>query len=538
MLISLLECDIGTGLTPGVFIQTRNINDNVTDETHTKPLCKSRYSLPIPKEPVPLNPLYWRNQMIQRVLLVCLFLALVLPVKSALAEALEIPAFKDVSVHDPSIIKAEDGYFYIYGSHMAAAKSRDLIVWEQFSFDAKERNTLVENAQEEMEEALSWARTDTFWAPDVQQLNDGRYYYYYCACVGNAPLSALGVAVSERPEGPYRDLGVFLKSGAPGYQAHLLPNVIDPHTFFDHEGKLWMVYGSYSGGIFILEMNPDTGFPLEDQGYGKKLLGKNHSRIEGPYILYHPDTEYYYLFLSFGGLGAKDGYNIRVARSRQPDGPYLDALGQDMIHCGGRAGSFFRDEDIVDYGAKLMGGWQFDPLPGEARRFSLGFRSPGHNSAYFDEETGRSFIIFHTRFSGQGENHAVRVHQMYFNEEGWPVVSPHRYAGESQKAASIPEQAGDYKIILHLRDINRDPHTSKAITLHEDGSITGEMTGSFTCTDGIHLRIDLDGISYSGVFAQALDSTQFAWTLCFTATSEDGAALWGSRTTAPSGGQR
>lgn len=53
------------------------------------------------------------------------------------------------------------------------------------------------------------------------------------------------------------------------YDATKHPNVVDPHTFFDKDGKLWMVYGSYSGGIFILEMNPKTGFPLPGQGYGK-----------------------------------------------------------------------------------------------------------------------------------------------------------------------------------------------------------------------------------------------------------------------------
>ena len=52
-----------------------------------------------------------------------------------------------------------------------------------------------------------------------------------------------------------------------------------------------MVYGSYSGGIFILKMDKATGKPLPGQGYGKKLLGGNHSRIEGPYILYHPETQ-------------------------------------------------------------------------------------------------------------------------------------------------------------------------------------------------------------------------------------------------------
>lgn len=463
------------------------------------------------------------------VMLCLVFLSISLTTR---AQEQPIPAFRDVSIHDPSIIRTPEGTFYIFGSHMAAAKSEDLMVWEQISWDAGARNTLINNAQEEMKEALTWARSNTFWAPDVQQLHDGRYYYYYCACEGSKPLSALGVAVSDNPQGPYRDLGVFLKSGAIGYDATRLPNVVDPHTFFDREGKLWMVYGSYSGGIYILAMNSETGFPLPGQSYGKKLLGKNHSRIEGPYILYHPKSKYYYLFLSFGGLLAKDGYNIRVARSKNPDGPYVDALGQDMINCGGRPGSFFRDEDIVNYGAKLLGSWQFDPLPGEERRYSIGFRSPGHNSAFYDEESDRSFLIFHTRFSGQGESYAVRVHQMFLNDEDWPVVSPHRYAGETRTAASPEQVPGDYKVILHLRDINGKPHTSKAVTLCPDGSVTGDLAGNWHSEDGLTMHITLADITYTGVFTQALDSTQFKWTLCFTAMDSQGASVWGSRSTA------
>ena len=49
------------------------------------------------------------------------------------------------------------------------------------------------------------------------------------------------------------------------YNANLHPNVVDPNVFFDKEGKLWMVYGSYSGGIYIMKMDPDTGFPYPDQ---------------------------------------------------------------------------------------------------------------------------------------------------------------------------------------------------------------------------------------------------------------------------------
>lgn len=99
-----------------------------------------------------------------------------------------------------------------------------------------------------------------------------------------------------------------------------------------------MIYGSYSGGIFVKEMDPQTGLALEP-GYGKKLLGGDHLRIEAPYIIYNQDTGYYYMFLSFGGLDSDGGYNVRVCRSKTPDGPYLDSMGQDMIECKGPSGS-------------------------------------------------------------------------------------------------------------------------------------------------------------------------------------------------------
>lgn len=463
---------------------------------------------------------------------ICLLLCLLLMLCCLTAAAEEMPAapkFKEVSVHDPSIIKADDGYYYIFGSHMAAARSLDLIAWEQISFDAQEGCTLVENVQEEMKEALRWARTDTFWAPDVQQLADGRYYYYYCTCEGSSPLSSLGLAVSDKPEGPYKNLGIFLKSGMSGYDATQLPNVIDPHTFFDKEGKLWMVYGSYSGGIFILEMNPETGFPLEGQGYGKKLLGKNHSRIEGPYILYSPETDYYYLFLSFGGLNANDGYNIRVCRSKTPDGPYVDALGQDMIDCGGQPGTFFNDPDYEGYGVKLIGSYKFRASENAENKRVTGYRSPGHNSAYYDEETGRHFLIFHTRYANSGEAHNVRVHTFYMNEEGWPVVSPLRYAGEMPAPVAAEEQAGLYKVLLHERDINKREHSSKEATLQPDGIITGAYTGTWACEDGHTMMLTLDGVTYSGVMHKAYDKDQTSWTTCFTGLDNTGAAVWGIR---------
>ncbi|MBE5798813.1 MAG: glycoside hydrolase family 43 protein [Clostridiales bacterium] len=447
----------------------------------------------------------------------------------ALGEEAAPPKFKNANVHDPSVILADDGYFYIYGSHMAAARSQDLMSWETISRNAESGCKLFEDVQTELQEALFWARTATFWASDVQQLADGRYYLYYCTCEGSSPLSALGLAVSDRPEGPYQNLGIFLKSGMEGYDATQLPNVIDPHTFYDKDGKLWMVYGSYSGGIFILEMDENTGFPLEGQGYGKKLLGKNHARIEAPYILYSEETDYYYLFLSFGGLNANDGYNIRVCRSKNPDGPYVDALGQDMIDCGGSDGSYFNDPDYAGYGVKLMGGHQWEPYETDNSKKATGYKAPGHNSAWYDAETERYFLIFHTRFVSQGERYSVRVHQFYMNDAGWPVVSPLRYAGEMIDPVAPQNQTGVYKVILHERDINLDVHASKIVMLNTDGSVTGDLSGIWRSGDGVKLTLTLEGTTYDGVIQAGYDESQKVFTTGFTALDETGAAVWGVR---------
>ena len=91
----------------------------------------------------------------------------------------------------------------------------------------------------------------------------------------------------------------------------------------DHEDA----YRAWSCG----QLDAATGLPLPGQGYGKHLMGGNHARVEGAYILFSPTSKYYYLFTSFGGLDAVGGYNVRVARSLQPDGPYLDGAGTSMV---------------------------------------------------------------------------------------------------------------------------------------------------------------------------------------------------------------
>ncbi|MEK3904276.1 glycoside hydrolase family 43 protein [Paenibacillus sp. FSL R7-0179] len=444
------------------------------------------------------------------------------------------PEFGNVSVHDPSVIKVEDTY-YVFGSHLASAKSKDLMSWTQISSGVTDDNVLIPNVTEELSETLSWAQSDTLWAPDVIQLADGKFYMYYDACKGDSPLSALGIAVADKIEGPYKNKGIILKSGMSGigddgevYDSTEKPNVVDPDVFWDKDGKLWMVYGSYSGGIFILELDPSTGFPLEGQGYGKKLLGGNHARIEGPYMLYSPETGYYYLFLSYGGLDASGGYNIRVARSKHPAGPFEDSEGKAMLNAQGTPGVLFDDPAYAPYGVKLMGNHEFVNTAEEAAGSDTGYVSPGHNSAYYDEKSGKYYLIFHTRFPGLGEQHEVRVHQMFMNEAGWPVVAPHRYGGEKIGKYTAKEVAGAYKLVNHGKEITAELAESQLVELNADGTVSGAVTGTWALSDDHKAKLTLEGAEYSGVFLREWNEAASSEVMTFTALSAEGVAIWGS----------
>lgn len=450
---------------------------------------------------------------------------------------IETPQFTEASVHDPSVLLVDETY-YVFGSHLASAKTTDLMNWTQVSTEVSVNNPLFENVFEELEEAFEWANTRTLWAADVRQLEDGKFYMYYNASQGDAPRSALGLAIAEDVEGPYENQGIFLKSGmwdevSPDgtiYDPTVHPNAIDPHTFYDKNGQLWMVYGSYSGGIFILKMDNETGFPLKGQGYGAHLIGGNHSRIEGAFINYNETTDYYYLYMTFGGLDAIGGYNMRVARSKSPDGPYYDAEGNIMSDVMGPRESFFDDRAIEPYGVKQMGNFLFERQLGEPGiGIGTGYVSPGHNSVFTDEDTGQLFMFFHTRFPQRGEMHEIRVHQMFMNSEGWPVIAPYRYVGEQLRKINRQDVIGDYKYINHGKDISVDIVHSETITLEKNNKISGAVTGRWKATGHNTAELTIDGEVYDGVFLRQWNPTSDQVVMTFTALSERGVTVWGSR---------
>ncbi len=443
--------------------------------------------------------------------------------------------FNNVSVHDPAAVKIGSTY-YSFGSHLAAAKTTDLMNWTKIADGVTNSNSLFNNVVTALADTFAWSTVVDLWRPYVIQLADGKFYMYYDSCQGSSPLSAMGVAVADKIEGPYVNKQIILKSGGSvaGYNVNTQPNVVDPYLFHDASNKLWMIYGSYSGGIFILAMDESTGLPLANQGYGKHLMGGNSSTIEGSSVIYSPQSKYYYMLFTFGGLDAAGGYNIRAARSLNPDGPYLDAKGKDMNDV---KGSFaFDNASIAPYAQKLMGNYQFALATGETGT-ALGYVSPGGATALYEAASSQYFLVFHTRFPNTGEAHEIRVHEMFINADGWPVVAPFRYAPLSKSATTLvaaitsTEAQGSYKIVNHGKDITATIKASQNSKLNADGTISGAVTGSWKHNGSNNITITLDsGGVFSGVLSRQWNTNADSFVVTFTAQSSDGVSIWGART--------
>jgi len=469
---------------------------------------------------------------------------------------------KMASVHDPSIFKGDDGMYYIFGSHMSSAKSEDLRIWESFSEGVRDSNKLFSNLFDEDLTAFSFVGMNSdmwysVWAPDVMYNEKlGKYVMYFCTS-STYIKSSICMAFSDNIEGPYEFQDILLYSGFEeneventnlldyvdesevgnyiglriGYNNKIWPNCIDPSVFYDKDGKLWMVYGSWSGGIFLLEMDEETGYPIHpeydkdnqvDPYYGRRLIGGYHQSIEGPYMIYDEDTDYYYLFVSYGWLERKGGYQIRVFRSKDVTGPFVDPMGETMTLV-----------DPVDsqynarYGLKIMGNYKFPSI-------EKAYMSPGHCSVLKDSD-GKMYVIYHTRFDNGTEKHQPRVHQLFMNEYGWPVAAPFETNSETlkQEGLSYEEVAGVYYIVNHGMDISEEIHDAKKYEFYSNGMIfekTDEglkSVGDYILKENSpYVNINIDGNSFDGVFIGMQDEASND-TLCFSAASYSCESIWG-----------
>lgn len=531
--------------------------------------------------------------------------------------------YQEVAVHDPSVVADGDNY-YVFGSHLATARSTDMLNWTYFGGGETDASTLfanvagnkvgyadaytshavktVKNYQgQEVSfgtfNAHGWQYTGNTvqgmqWAPDVIYNKATGKWLMYMSLNGDHWCSSIVCFAADNIEGPYIYQGPVVFSGFQGTYAHnsyaaandwqhtdlaiatgatslparynvggswgsYWPNCIDPCVFYDEDGELRMTYGSWSGGIWEIKLDAQTGLrdythtypylvngttPVSDKAdasttsdpyFGKKIAGGYYVSGEGSYVQHIGD--YYCLFMSYGGLNPNAGYVMRVFRSKNPDGPFVDGEGTSAVFS--RYLMNYGNNSATDRGQKLMGayaGWG---------AMTKGERAQGHNSAYTDAD-GNAFVVYHTKFDDGTYGHEVRVHQLFTNSEGWLVTAPFRYTGlqtttrqvQTTRLFTAAQVAGDYKLIQHpyKQEVsstgNADATFSQAneqrpvnVTLTADGKITGDMTGQWAFsqegTSYVTLSFDqLDNLDYQGVtILQNMDYYKEVPALCITA---------------------
>ena len=515
-------------------------------------------------------------------------------------EAVKAPVH--VSVHDPSVFEDKDGTYYVFGSHTASASSPDLIEWKQLNFDYGNGKNLpfYGDLEETLAKPFSWAGFDdgdaggyAVWAPDIvydpyyvfPDGTEGAYLLYVCTS-STWRRSAISFLVSREIEGPYEFGDTILYSGftksgefdgrstrntawdndylnlkeliekgsagggidevsdkwfnADGSWNHTYaPNAIDPNVFFDADGeRLYLSYGSWSGGMFLLELDRTTGkavYPgvdsvdevsgnYVDRYFGVHLIGGDHQSGEGPYITYDRESGYYYLYCTYGGLAANGGYNMRLFRSKAVTGPYLDAAGQNAAD---------NRKNGDRYGIKLIGNYAFFD--------QVGKRAAGHNSQLTSSD-GSRYLVYHQRFDvkPQLEAHEVRVHQQFLNEDLWPVTAVYEYAGETPEHYETGDVAGLYEFVNHGRKTDGEMIRTELVTLGEDGSVSGAVNGTWEKKDSGRgydfLTMKLKDVTYKGFFFRQHKEDSFKDTaMTFSAIGDDNTCIWGSMTGSDNG---
>ena len=518
--------------------------------------------------------------------------------------------YTHVSVHDPSVVwEPASQQYYIFGSHRASARSANLSQWTAFtapwrvpgvSDDAANNEAFVNNQTTTVTiggqtvnfgsyNVMAWSAAGSsnpasydingnMWAPDVLWNKKMQKWCMYLSINGDNWASSIILLTADNIGGPYTYQGPVVFSGflnttnmgisykktdmqlALGTLSQLparynqgsnwkryWPNAIDPCVFYDEDGLLWMTYGSWFGGIWMLRLNEDNGLRDYDYTYasdydskgmglttdayfGKRIAGGYSVSGEASYIEHIGD--WYYLFVTHGGLESNGGYQMRMYRSQTVDGPYKDPLGQTATYTKA-VNNYGTGGDR--HGEKLLGSygeWGYQAVGDD------GETAQGHNSIIAADD-GRTYLVYHTRFHNRGEAHEVRVHQVFQNQDGWLVAAPFEYTGEtttdqdiaSQAAFADDELTGEYQLLEHryaLDHTQKEQVTPVTITLHEDGTVSGERSGSWQTVEGTsYINLTLNGETYRGVtIEQQVDPTVMK-AVCFSACSGGGVNIWG-----------
>lgn len=416
--------------------------------------------------------------------------------------------------HDPSMMwdpVTKKYYSYctdVYGPSLGlpdqigipVRSSEDLV---HFRF---EKYVLSQKSIAQARDNGKYPKTMNFWAPFTEYVN-GEYRMFYSATRAfGSSESRIWLAVAKHPLGPFENRGVVADTWGTDDTA---PNAIDPHMIWD-KGRCYLVYGSFFGGIYIKELEAATGLPAD---HNPKNLGICISRKgrpprldgpEGASVIYVRETGYFYLFQSYGWLG--NNYDIRAARSRNVTGPYVDRRGNSLVE--------------KSLGEKLANSYYFrasaPPLGQDNKNWEWGgFRGPGHGVPFYDPNRKKYFFVHHIRDGAMAESyrdeyegrlsfkrHYMMIRPMFFLD-GWPVLGPEPFAGESLEPVPVSQLKGSWEII-ELDDRDNEQKKSKIVYLDENS------------------RYFTHSVAYRG-----WDLENQKNTVCLTGFDESGIAFWG-----------
>ncbi|MCE5332131.1 MAG: arabinan endo-1,5-alpha-L-arabinosidase [Bacteroidales bacterium] len=442
------------------------------------------------------------------------------------------------NVHDPACLRIGDTY-YMYSTdaiyfdfknrptgekpkipmgNIQVRTSKDLVHWnfEGWAFP------------EIPQEAKDWVLTHSdnkgatnIWAPFIVQYKD-KFRLYYCVSAFGLQTSYIGLAESASPLGPWELKGSVVKT-----QRGDKMNAIDPSIITNAEnGKMWMHYGSYFGGLYAVELNPETGFTMtaDDQGHSiARRANLKKDNIEAPEITYNPTFKKYYHFSSYDPLMTT--YNVRVGRADKPEGPFLDFFGNDL-------------RDTINHYPILTHPYQFKNHPGWAGTAHCGI---------FANENGDFFMVHQSRLSPDNQLMVLHVREVKWTADGWPVVSPERYAASKQTKILKKDIEGTWEIIriqdsktdrkLEFGQIMRGENRLRTTEIDVSNIVVfckdGKMKGSdgkwkFDAGKGLTLILKDETINNLIIFV-GHDWENETETLLFTGLDQNGCSVWGKK---------
>ncbi len=310
------------------------------------------------------------------------------------------------------------------------------------------------------------------------------------------------------------------REGDSDWSAYFKYNAIDPSYVITPEGEHWLVYGSWHSGIAAVEIDPQTGKPFELKSledYGTRIAGRGEvdsnrwQGLEAPEIIYNEETGYYYLFLAYDELSV--AYNTRVARSKNITGPYYGIDGSNVTE-GAEAWPMVTHPYAFD----SHYGW-------------VGF---AHCSIFQDPDTGEWFYASQARLpknvGGINASNAVmmgHVRELYWTDDGWPVVAPERYAGVPLRTVTEEDIIGTWEEVT-LEYQYQTMQTSYDVIFKEDHSLGGALEGAWSY-DKASQTLTVNDIKLIVDQAWDWEASPRQTTITYAGLTNSGRSVWGKK---------